>query len=81
MTRGLFQLGVKQEKICLSRNFKQESVIFMPLNKEVEINNIKIFPVNWAKAFFLIETVPRSKIIFSQIAILVSVYILEFDSI
>ena len=35
-TRGVFQIGVKQE-----------SVTFMPPNKEVKINNIKPFPVNW----------------------------------
>ena len=46
-TWGLFQLGVKQEKNLLKPKFKQESVTFMPPNKEVEINNIKPFPVNW----------------------------------
>ena len=44
---GLFQLGVKQEKICLSQKLKQEFVTFMPSNKEVKINNIKPFPLNW----------------------------------
>ena len=44
---GLFQLGVKQEKIFLSQKLKQEFVTFMPPNKEVKINNIKPFPLNW----------------------------------
>ena len=34
-TWGLFQLGVKQEKNLLKPKFKQESVTFMPPNKEV----------------------------------------------
>ena len=45
--RGLFQLGVEQEKICLSQNLNKKPVTFMPPNKEVKINNIKPFPVNW----------------------------------
>ena len=27
--------------------FKQESMTFMPPNKEVKVNHIKPFPVNW----------------------------------
>ena len=46
-SRGMFQLGVKQEKKLLKPIFKQEYVTFMSLNKEVKINNIKPFPVNW----------------------------------
>ena len=49
---GLFQLGVKQEKILLKPIFKQESVTFMPPNKEVKINNIKPFP---AKAYLMVS--------------------------
>ena len=49
---GLFQVGVKQEKISLTLNFKpkfkqEESMTFMPPNEEVKINNVKPFPVNW----------------------------------
>ena len=44
---GPFQLGVKQEKFCLSQKVKQESVTFVPPNKEVMISNMKPFPVNW----------------------------------
>ena len=44
---GLFQLGAKQEINLLEPKFKQESVTFMPPDKEVKINNIKPFPVNW----------------------------------
>ena len=49
---GLFQVGVIQENISLTLNFKpkfkqEESMTFMPPNEEVNINNIKPFPVNW----------------------------------
>ena len=45
VVRGLFQLGARKQ--LLKSKFKQESVTFMPPNKEVKINNIKPFPVNW----------------------------------
>ena len=57
LTGGLFQLGSQARKNRLKPKSKQESVTFMPLNKEVKINNKKLFCSIGLK-LFLIVTAP-----------------------
>ena len=44
---GAVSIRSYARKNLLKPTYKQESVTFMPPNKEVKINNIKPFPVNW----------------------------------
>ena len=45
--QGAVSIRSYTRKNLLEPKFKQESVTFMPPNKEVKINNTKPFPVNW----------------------------------
>ena len=45
--QGAVSIRSSAIKNLLKPKFKQESVTFMPTNKEVKINNTKPFPVNW----------------------------------
>ena len=62
MYQGAVSIREPSKKNLLEPKFKQESVTFMPLNKEVKINNTKPFPLNWTQAFSNCNSPRRSEI-------------------
>ena len=62
MYQGAVSIEGQARKNRLKPKSKQESVTFMPLNKEVKINNEKLFPLNWTQAFSNCNSPRRSEI-------------------